>query len=301
MDSAVSQRGLRDAIANAKWFRIGFWIATLALSAFILRPYFENWRDNVSRENSYYTHAFLVPFICLFFTWRMRNELARIPRGSSNWGYAVLGCACLMVLGGDLLGLRMLGEAAIIPLLAGFVLIFLGAGHLRRLWFPLAFLLFMIPLPEFLTTSITFRVKMLAMDCAIFLSRACLLPMIRDGSYVRFGDDQLLIGDVCGGLRSLIALLALGAMMSYMSQTRPCARVLTLLVSVPVAVFSNVLRIFFLCVVASFWGSEVASGWVHDISGLFIYVVALLLLFGFDRLLHRLAPSKPHTSAQASS
>jgi exosortase/archaeosortase family protein len=89
--------------------------------------------------------------------------------------------------------------------------------------------------------------------------------------------------------------------MSYISDTRPQARILILLVSVPVAVLSNILRIFFLCVVANFWGSGVASGWVHDMSGPLIYAVALALMFGLDRLLYRIAPSHVRNPVKAAS
>ncbi|MFA6241052.1 MAG: exosortase/archaeosortase family protein [Candidatus Hydrogenedentales bacterium] len=291
MDKSLSNRVSASPQARANWYALGFWLVSLFLLFLIFREYYANWLDNVSRKNSYYSHAFLVPFVSLFFVWRMREDLAQIPKKTSNWGYVVLVFACLMVLGGDLLGIRMLGEAAVIPLTAGMTLIFLGARQLRRIWFPLAFLLFMIPLPESMTTSITFHVKMLATDGAVLVARACLLPMIRDGSYVRLGDDYLLVGDVCGGLRSLISLLAFGAIVSYISDTNRLARVFILLASVPVAILSNMVRIFLLCVVAHFWGSGVASGWVHDVSGLLIYAVALALLFGLDRLLHRIFPS----------
>ncbi|NIA15329.1 MAG: exosortase [Nitrospiraceae bacterium] len=274
----------------ANWFVSGFWVAALILLCLLFREATQNLYGNISRSNSYYSHAFLVPFVSLFFVWRQRQLLVQIPRVPTNWGYAVLALACTMVLAGDLLGFRIFAQAAIIPLLTGLVLIFLGARHVGRMWFPLVFLLFMIPLPESLTTSVTFRVKMLATEGAVRLSQAIYLPVIHDGSYIHFGEDRLMIGDVCSGMRSLIALLALGAIMSYISETRAWSRVLILLISAPIAVAANVLRIFFLCVVANFWGSSVASGWVHDVSGLFIYVVALGLMIAMEGVLRRIAP-----------
>jgi exosortase len=299
MSTILSSKKPASPPPPAKWFVGGFWVVSSLLIIYIFRQYYLYWQDNVFRDNSYYSHAVLVPFVSLFFVWRMRKDLAQIPKKQSNWGFAALALACLMVVGGDLLGVRMFGEAAVIPLLAGLVLIFLGTGHLRRMWFPLAFLVFMIPLPESMTTSITFHVKMLATDGAVWLSRALLIPMIRDGSYVRIGDESLLIGDVCGGLRSLISLVALGAIMSYISETKPWSRLLIFMVSAPVAVVSNMLRIFLLCVIANNWGSEIATGWVHDVSGVLIYVVAISLMYGLDRLLSRASPSNVPTPENA--
>lgn len=265
----------------------GFWLVAVALLFVILQEAGRGLYENYTRSTSYYSHGFMVPFVSAFFIWRDRKRLSEMPKTPSIWGYAFLLLACFMVLGGDLLGFRIFGQAAIIPLLIGLILIFLGKRHLVHMWFPLVFLLFMIPLPESLTTSMTFRVKMLATEGAVWLANAVYLPMIRDGSYIHFNGDRLLVGDVCGGLRSLIALLALGAIMSYISQAGTWARVLILLVSVPIAVLSNILRIFLLCVVGYFWGSGIASGWVHDLSGVLIYLVALVLMLGLEGLLRR--------------
>jgi exosortase len=284
---------------SGSWFIPCFWLAVVVLLCVIFREAAHNLYGNVSRKNSYYSHAFIVPFVSLFFVWRDRKYLSQMPKAPTNWGYPVLILACLMVLLSDLLGFRIFAQAAIIPLLVGLVLVFLGIAHLRRVWFPLAFLVFMIPLPESLTTSITFRVKMVAAGGAVRLAQLFYLPMIHDGSYIHFGDDQLLVGDVCGGVRSLIALLALGAIMSYISETKPWSRILILLVAAPIAVTANMVRIFFLCVVANFWGSGVASGWVHDVSGVLIYVIALALMIGLEILLRKVAPASGNREGES--
>jgi exosortase len=250
----------------------------------------ENLYYNVTRENSYYSHCFVVPFVSLFFVWSQRNYLSQLPKAPTNWGYAVLAFACSLVIFGELLGFRILSQLAVIPLMASLGLIFFGVRHVAHLWFPLAFLLFMIPLPESLTTGITFRVKLIAAEGAVSLCNLVYLPTIRDGSYIHIGSDRLLVGDVCGGMRSLISLMALGTIMSYISETRNYARVLVLLIAAPIAILSNLLRIFFLCAVAHFWDSSVATGWVHDASGVGVYALALSLLIGVEALLRKVAP-----------
>lgn len=291
MNESLSLNRSSQSPTPGKWVLSGFGAVLAVLLFLLFRQYSVTWFENVSREDSYYSHAILVPFVSGFFAWRARKDLAQLPQRTSPWGYAVLLFACAMILGGDLLGIQMLGVAATVPLLAGLILIFLGPAHLRRLWFPLVFLLFMVPLPLSVLTSLTFRVKMLATDGAVFLARTCMMPMIRDGSYVRLGDDSLLVGDVCGGLRSLISLLALGAIMAYISGTKPTARVVLFMVSAPIAVLANIIRIFVLCVIAYIWGSEWATGWVHDVSGILIYAVALALMYFLDRFLVRIAPA----------
>lgn len=274
------------------WLLYGFWLLTLILLCIIFNETIRSLISAYNRKDSYYSHGFLVPFVSLYFVWQDRGHLREMPRKPSYLGILFLSLSCLMVLLSALVGFRIFSQAALIPLLIGMILLSLGLKHVLRLWFPLLFLLFMIPIPESITTSMTFHVKMLATEGAVRLSNLFFLPMIRDGSYIHFGEDRLLVGDVCSGLRSLIALLALGTIMSYISHTRPWSRIIILLVSGPIAVIANALRIFFLCFAAYFWGSAFASGKLHDISGVFIYIFALAFLLGLEGILRKIAPKK---------
>jgi exosortase len=175
-------------------------------------------------------------------------------------------------------------------MITGALLLLHGGPRTQRMCFPIAYLIFMVPIPASLTQSIALKLKLFATECAVQLTSLCTLPVVREGSYVHFGNDQLLVGEVCGGLRSLIALLALGALMAYVSRTRAWARILLLALSGPVAVVTNILRISSLCAVAYFYGSDVAAGKFHDISGILIFVVAFVFFFSVDGLLRRLAP-----------
>jgi exosortase len=248
---------------------------------------------NYRLVDSYYSHGFLVPLVSVYLVWRKRAELSRIPITPSIWGYPLLLSACLFLLLSDLLGFGILGNVSLMLMVPGLVLLLLGAEYARRLWFPMAFLLFMIPIPASITQSFALRIKLLATEGAVDLARAVGLSVVRDGSYILFKNDQLLVGEVCGGLRSLIALLALGALVSYFARGSRWARGLLFVLSAPVAVGANIVRIFFLCVVAYFAGSASATGFVHDVSGFFIFVVALMAMLLLERLLVREKAAAP--------
>jgi exosortase len=248
--------------------------------------------------DSYYSHGYLVPFISLFYVWRARRTLLKPGLEPNRLGYFLIVGSIFMLLVGDFLGFRVFGHISLVPMLAGLGLLLLGTERTKALWFPIAFLFFMIPIPPSLTSSVALKLKLLATQCAVALASLLTLPVVRDGSFVYFGDDRLLVGEVCGGLRSLIALLALGALMAYISKTKNWARILLFAVSPFIAIISNVFRIFLLCVVGYFWGSRVASGIFHDISGVLIFVVAFALFFLLEGRLRKWAPVSEDKTAK---
>lgn len=250
---------------------------------------------NWTIADSYYTHGFIVPFVSAYFAWRNRAELLALPWRSSAWGIVWVAAASLQLLVGDFLGFRVFAHISLVPMLAGIIVAVAGTRLALRLWFPLLFLFFMIPIPPSLTQSIALQLKLLAASCAVWMANLITLPMIRDGSYIYFGTDRLLVGDVCGGLRSLIALLAIGAVAAYICPAKAWARLLILALAGPIAIVSNIVRIFLLCVVGYFWGSEVAGGWVHDYSGFLIYAVAIALFTAVDIPVRRWAPAAPES------
>jgi exosortase/archaeosortase family protein len=99
------------------------------------------------------------------------------------------------------------------------------------------------------------------------------------------GMDKIIIGDVCSGLRSLIALLAFGALFAYLSKMTLARRLLLFAAAVPIAVLANMWRIVTLTFIACRFGSHATHGWVHDFTGYGIFAVAFVLFFGFERFL----------------
>ncbi len=242
--------------------------------------------------DSYYTHGFLIPLISLFFAWRSRAKFAAAKQEPSPWGLVVLAGAAFMHLAATFLGFMVFSQLSLVPMLFGLSLAVFGVQRTKVIWFPLAFLVFMIPLPGSVTQSFALHLKLMATDAAVLMANWMTLPMVQEGSFIYFRDEHLLVGEVCGGLRSLIALLAFGAVAAYISQTRRWAQGFLLFMSAPIAIVSNVFRIFLLCVVGYFYGAETAAGTFHDVSGVLIFVVAFILFFTLETQLRKWAPPK---------
>jgi len=173
---------------------------------------------------------------------------------------------------------------ALIGVLIGLVLVLWGAAALRQMWFPLVLLVFMVPLPEVTIAQVTFELKVWASRLGVLLANALGVIVERRGNQVFLeGDKTLVIANVCNGLRTLISLLAFGALYVYVCRLRGGWRIGLFVMSIPVAVFSNAVRVVSLIVVADVWDTETATGSFHDTSGVLIFVLAFLLMFGIER------------------
>ena len=74
----------------------------------------------------------------------------------------------------------------------------------------------MVPLPEVSIAHLNFRLKMLAADWGVRLVNLTGILAERDGNRVFLeGDKSLVIANVCNGLRTLITVIAFGALYAY--------------------------------------------------------------------------------------
>jgi len=293
---------LHQPAHGSGWRRIAPWLLLAAglVAAYALTFYemwlrwFPAWRshnpdlslyDRIMEGESYYTHGPLVPLVSLIIAILLIRH-TRIPvRPNRVLGSVVLAGSLLFHLAACLARVNFASGFSLIGVLAGLVLLLWGTTALRRLWFPIAFLFFMVPLPEVSIAQANFRLKMLAADWGVRIADAIGVVAERSGNQVFLQDDkQLVIANVCNGLRTLISLLAFGAIYTYVCKLRGVWRVALFAMTVPVAVVSNSIRIVGLIVVADVWDTQTATGAFHDISGLMIYAMAFGMMFGLERL-----------------
>src|SRR4030065_1018007 len=93
-------------------------------------------------NNSYYSHGFLVPLVSGFFLWRRCDVFARDRRNPGNLGLLVLGISLVAFLVAQVWQAYHISAVALIVLLSGLALYFLGVHATPRLPLPPAFLLF---------------------------------------------------------------------------------------------------------------------------------------------------------------
>lgn len=173
----------------------------------------------------------------------------------------------------------------IIVLMAGLLLLH-GTSALRRAWFALFFLLFMVPLPGAVVQAVTMPLKSAVSVVAEYVLYWAHYPIGRTGVTLTIGPYQLLVADACSGLNSLFTLESLGMLymniMHYQSKAR---NILLAVMIVPISFVSNVTRVIILVLITYYFGDEAGQGFAHGFAGLVLFTVALTLTYGFDRFL----------------
>ncbi|MFN3467575.1 MAG: exosortase/archaeosortase family protein [Candidatus Brocadiales bacterium] len=274
-------------------FLINYWPA-LIITALLAYTYLDTFHWMTGRwlaADSYYSHGFVVPFISAYLVWKKRNYIngeSQVDSRGTVVGLALLFSGIGLHGAGLVFKISFISGLSLLPLLLGMVLYIYGWQAGRRLLFPILFLLAMIPLPLSLIADLSLKLKLFAAEVAVRVVSFIGIAVLREGSSIHFSDSFLVVGDVCSGLRSLIALLAFGALFAYVSGLSTPLRAILFIASVPIALVANSVRIIVLCLIAKQWGSEVATGRVHDATGILIFIVAFILFFSLERRLHAL-------------
>jgi len=231
-------------------------------------------------SNDYYSHGVLVPLVSAFFAWRL---LPRVERRPSNLGLFLLIAALAVYLVALFERAFFLAALGMIALFAGVVFYLWGAAALRRLAFPLAFLVFMVPLPFIEASSLPMAQFTGGVSGAVV--QALGMDVIVEGMAVTLPNANLVVGAQCSGLRSIVALLTLVAVFAYVVEGSWPRKLLLALMAVPIAILGNVLRVSSLLWVADRWGVEAGFTYYHDYSGIVFFLFAFACLILFARLL----------------
>lgn len=260
----------------------------VVVAAAFLLTYFPTllwmWDRWFSRD-SYYSHGILVPFVTGYLIWQKRDELMKIAPQSSPWGFVLIVAGLMIHVLSSILRIYFSSGFSMLVVIVGIILHFFGKDILRKILFPVAFLFFMMPLPLVVIVNISFKMKIFAAKIAAYLLNEMGLRAIREGSIIKMPHTHVIVEDVCSGLRSLISLTALGSIFAYWLNGPMWKRLFLFLMTIPIAIVTNVCRVVFLASVSEIWGSQYVEGFVHDASGFMVFGLAFILLYAVGKLI----------------
>jgi exosortase len=230
-------------------------------------------------------HGFFVPVIAAWIAWQRKDQLLATPRQVNGWGLALVIWAGMQSLAATLGAELFTARLAFVMAIVGAVLFVGGTRWLRILSFPLALLLFMIPIPQILYARLTLSLQMLASELGETLIGWMGIPVIRTGNLLQLPSQTLDIADACSGIRSLLSLAFLSLVYAYFTDKRPWMRWALLIATIPIAIGANAIRVALTGLLSEI-NTQYARGTYHEMEGYIVFVVALAALLIAHRLIN---------------
>ena len=232
-------------------------------------------------------HGPIILAVSLWLIYIKRQAIAAAagdPAKALGVGFIAFGLAVYTV--GVVLDILLLSVSSQIIVLTGLFLHFGGRQMLKVVWFPLFFMLFMVPLPEQLVAAVTGPLKSAVSAVAGDLLYRLGYPVGRAGVVLTVGPYQLLVADACAGLNSMFTLEALGLLyMNLMNYKNGLRNTVLALLLIPIAFGANIVRVMILVLVTYYFGDEAGQGFVHGFAGMVLFLTGLVLMLVTDRLL----------------
>ena len=265
-------------------FLKSWWPVLTGLMVLYLPTYYDLSQTVWTEEE--YVHSPMVLIAGIWLFWRQREALLAPPQQTRPAaGGILLGVGLLLYAVGRSQEILLFEVGSQIPVLLGVLLIALGDNAARKLWFPLFFLLFMIPVPILLVDLMTGPLKQQISQLAEDTLYALGYPIARSGVVLTIGPYQLVVADGWSGLHSMFSLSAMGLLYLYLLRYPSRLKNALLIASIlPIAFFANVVRVIILVLVTYHFGDEAGQGFLHKFAGIILFAAALLMLFGLDGL-----------------
>jgi exosortase B len=240
-----------------------------------------------------YAHGPVILAVAAWLIWQRRHALHEAPRRRVRAvaGVALVATGLLIYMAGRSQDITVLEMGSLIPILAGTLLAMRGPMALRTFWFPLVFLVFLVPLPEAFIDAITGTLKQHVSDVAERILYAADYPVGRSGVILTVGQYQMLVADACSGLNSMFSLSALALLYMYLVGRRSWLHHAVILVgTMPIAFAANVVRVLSLVLITYHFGDQAGQGFMHGAAGIVLVLAALALILCLDAALAWLIP-----------
>ncbi len=237
-------------------------------------------------------HGPIIAFTGAWLVWRRMDSLRALAQPGSVVISSVAFAASLMVyIFGRMFDFISIEAAGVYGVGMSIMLGLVGHRALLANWFPFFYLGFLVPPPDWALAVFTAPLKQLVSGAATGILQAVGLPIAREGVTIHIAQYELLVEDACSGMNSLTGLIAISLLYIYLLRGSVVRYSLVLIaLVVPIAVAVNVIRIITLILLTYYFGDVVAQGFAHFAAGIFLFAIALVMVFLVDSLLSRILP-----------
>ena len=226
-----------------------------------------------------YSHGYLVPLFAGVLLWMRRSEFPAERLGTNWWGLVLLMFGVGLRIAGARFYFDWFDAISIVPVIGGICLLVGGSSLLTWAMPAIAFLIFMVPLPFRAEIALQGPLRQIGTVSSVYLMQTIGLPALGEGNIIVMGDTRIGVAEACSGLRMLMIFFALTTAVALVSRRPLPERILILASAVPIALFTNVIRITVTGSLYFMNQSELANLVFHDLAGWLMMPFALLLLW----------------------
>ncbi|MHB1083837.1 MAG: exosortase A [Thiobacillus sp.] len=249
-------------------------IGALLLLTAVFWPTFHSMAAVWERSETF-AHGYLIFPISIWLIWRKRDELAQIRPRPDLRGLILLAVAGAGWLLADAGSVNVVAQYAFIAMLIAMVWTLLGWEFVWATFFPLMFLLFAVPVGEFLI----YPLMNVTADFTVWMLQSTGIPVYREGTFFSIPSGDWSVVEGCSGLRYLIASITLGVLYAYLTYRSWKRRLLFSIAAMIVPVLANSGRAYMIVMIAHLSEMKYALGVDHLIYGWVFFGFVMLLLF----------------------
>lgn len=236
-----------------------------------------------------YGHGLMVVSLLGYILYRRRDHFT-VARIDYLWLAVPLSLlAFAAVIAGKASGISVVSMYGVLAFAVSMILVLGGFALLKRMLVPLLIIWLLIPLPNPFGPMLTSGLQLISSKLGVWFIRSLGGVVYLEGNVIDMGGVQLLVAEACSGLRYLFPLMSLGAIAGYMLHAPLWIRWSVFIVTIPITVILNSLRIGLTGIMTELWGAVHTQGFLHFFEGWVVFVVATLLLVGFLWVMLRLA------------
>ncbi|MFH0781451.1 MAG: exosortase/archaeosortase family protein [Pseudomonadota bacterium] len=235
--------------------------------------------------NDDYSHGYFIPVLTIYFVYSMRTELREVAIAPNNFGIVVIAVGLVQLIIAKIGSEYFLQRTSLIVVLLGLVLFLLGWQYSKKLFVPIGYLIFMVPLPAIIWNKIAFPMQLFASSITEKVVYLFGIPIYREGNVLHLAQTTLEVVAACSGLRSLVTMFALSGALAVLSTLSGPKKMFLFISAAPIAIFANICRLTFTAFLATQMGADAAQGFLHEFSGIVVFLLGLGLLASVNWLL----------------
>jgi len=155
---------------------------------------------------------------------------------------------------------------------------FLGRTWMRAAAFPLAYLSFMIPMPDTMAEALEQASSAASAEMANLLFHLSGMPFLRAGQIFQLPNITLVVGQECSGIRSSLVLFITSILAANLFLKTTWRRFVLVAIVIPLGILRNGFRIFVIGLLCVHVGPQMIHSLIHRRGGPLFFVVSLVPL-----------------------